>query len=84
MQLEFDSTILDTHCNCIAGKGFCKHATAICIFVNAEIHVQKWINLGYGIDLHKYSLINTLKDIELNHYFLAKEIGRTEYSDLRI
>lgn len=36
LQLEFDRTILDTHCNCKAGKGFCKHAAAICIFVNVE------------------------------------------------
>ncbi|KAH0820415.1 hypothetical protein GEV33_002376 [Tenebrio molitor] len=36
VQLNPDRSISDRSCNCKAGKGYCKHAAAICVFVNVE------------------------------------------------
>lgn len=36
MQLKENRTIADTKCNCKGGMGYCKHAAAVCIYVNTE------------------------------------------------
>lgn len=36
MQLNSNRTVIDTSCNCKGGKGYCKHAAAICKYVNLE------------------------------------------------
>ncbi|XP_071575636.1 uncharacterized protein [Temnothorax nylanderi] len=36
IELNNDREILNCSCTCKAGKGYCKHAAAVCIFVNEE------------------------------------------------
>lgn len=67
MQVNVDRTIRITNCTCKAGKCFCKHAAAVCIYVNAENTCSK-------IDLPM--IWNKPPEAQLKKYFKGASIDQ--------